>query len=66
MKGKIKRLIRDLGFGFVRAENGQEVFFHLSTLEGLDFKSIEKGDSVEFDLENPSGLRAITLRTIRR
>jgi len=28
LKGKIKGLIRLWGFGFISAENGEEVFFH--------------------------------------
>ena len=26
--GKIKRLMKDRGFGFIRGNDGQEVFFH--------------------------------------
>ena len=31
--GTIKKLISDRGFGFITAEDGQDHFFHLSTLD---------------------------------
>jgi len=59
LEGKIKRLIRERGFGFITAEDGEDVFFHLSALEGEDFDALEEGTNVEFDLERgPKGPRA--------
>ncbi len=51
MKGKIVRLVRDRGFGFIRAENGQEIFFHATGLQQGNFESLQEGESVEFDVE---------------
>ena len=66
MKGKIKRLIRGRGFGFITAEDGSEVFFHRSALQGIDFDTLEEGDSVEFDLEKGyRGSRAVNVRVIK-
>lgn len=66
MKGKIKRLIRGRGFGFITAEDGSEVFFHRSALQGMNFDTLEEGDSVEFDLEKGyRGARAVNVRVIR-
>jgi cold shock CspA family protein len=63
LEGKIKRLIRDRGFGFITAEDGKDVFFHRSTLAGEDFDALEVGASVEFDLERgPKGHRAVNVR----
>ena len=63
MKGKIKRLIRERGFGFITAEDSKEVFFHRSALAGEDFDALEEGTSVEFDLERgPKGPRAINVK----
>ena len=56
LKGTIKRIIRERGFGFISAEDGREVFFHRSALEGTDFDTLEEGNSVEFDAERgPKG-----------
>lgn len=64
MKGTIKRLIRERGFGFITTEDGKEVFFHRSALAGEDFDSLEESASVEFDLETgPKGPRATNLKT---
>ena len=65
MKGEIKRVIRDRGFGFISAEDGQEIFFHRSALEGIDFDALEEGNSVEFNVERgPKGLRAENIKMI--
>ena len=64
MKGKIKRLIRERGFGFITTEDGKEVFFHRSALEGENFDALEEGASVEFNLEEgPKGPRATNVKT---
>jgi CspA family cold shock protein len=63
MQGTIKRLIRDRGFGFIRSADGQEVFFHRSTLQQLNFEALKEGESIEFDIENgEKGLRAAAVR----
>ena len=60
LKGKIKRIIRLRDFGFISAENGEEVFFHRSALQGEDFDALQEGTSVEFNLtRGPKGLRAV-------
>ena len=65
MKGTIKRMIRERGFGFVSAEDGSEVFFHRSALTDVDFDTLEEGGSVEFDLETgDKGPRAVNLKVI--
>ncbi|PYV01868.1 MAG: hypothetical protein DMG26_12605, partial [Acidobacteria bacterium] len=28
MRGTIKRVVRDRGFGFIHADDGREIFFH--------------------------------------
>ena len=63
MKGKIKRLIRGRGFGFITAEDGSEVFFHHSALQDVNFDTLEEGDSVEFDVEKGyRGTRAVNVK----
>ncbi len=65
MKGKVKRLIRDRGFGFIGAEDGREIFFHRSALDGTDFNTLKEGNSVEFEVEKgPKGPRAMNVRMI--
>jgi len=66
LKGKVKKLIRERGFGFISAEDGNEVFFHRSSLEGMNFDTLEEGDGVEFDIEEgPKGTRAANVKVVR-
>lgn len=63
MQGTVKRVIRDRGFGFIRTAEGKEIFFHRSSLQGLNFDALEEGMTVEFEVENgPKGPRAVTVR----
>jgi CspA family cold shock protein len=66
LRGEIKKLIRERGFGFISAEEGREIFFHRSALEGADFDALEEGNSVEFSVERgPKGPRAANVRMIK-
>ena len=57
--GTIKTLIRDRGFGFIRAEDGREIFFHRSALVDLQFEQLSEGQQVNFEVERgPKGPRA--------
>lgn len=63
LEGKIRKLIRDRGFGFIAVEDGKDVFFHRTALAGGDFDSLVEGTSVEFDLESgPKGPSAVNVR----
>lgn len=50
-RGPIVRLIRDRGFGFVRTEDGSEIFIHHSSLERGVFDTLQEGQELEFDIE---------------
>ena len=54
-KGTIKRLITDGGFGFIKVEQGQDLFFHRSELRGVDYDSLREGQEVEFEVKQRSG-----------
>jgi CspA family cold shock protein len=57
--GTIKRLIRDKGFGFVAAQDGNEYFFHQSACRGVAFDALREGQSVTFEKgQGPKGPRA--------
>ncbi len=62
-KGKIKKMVRDRGFGFIRGDDGKEVFFHRSGLNAADYDALSEGDSVEYVVqEGPRGARAENVR----
>lgn len=63
MQGTIKRVIRDRGFGFIKSTEGQEVFFHRSGLQEINFDALKEGENVEFEVEKgEKGDRAINVR----
>ena len=69
MEGKIKRLMHERGYGgygFITAEDGTDVFFHRSALQGIRFATLKEGDRVKFDLERDNrGPRAANVSLIR-
>src|SRR2546428_13743653 len=63
-RGTIAKVVRDRGFGFIRGNDGKEVFFHRSGLIGMNFDDLEQGTVADFEVEKgPKGLRAATVRS---
>ncbi len=61
-KGKIKKLVRERGFGFISDTDGREVFFHQSSLIGLSFEALQEEQEVDFEVEqSPKGPRAVNI-----
>jgi cold shock protein len=54
-KGTIKKLVQDKGFGFIKQQGGQDVFFHTSVVAGSQFDDLAEGQEVEFTLDQASG-----------
>ncbi|OEH85279.1 cold-shock protein [Desulfuribacillus stibiiarsenatis] len=50
MTGKVKWFNAEKGFGFIERENGDDVFVHFSAIQGDGFKTLEEGQSVQFDI----------------
>jgi CspA family cold shock protein len=47
-KGTIRRLM-ERGFGFIKTEDGTDLFFHRNNLEGVEFHDLSEGKEVEFE-----------------
>ncbi len=47
-KGTIRRLM-DRGYGFIKTEQEEDLFFHRNDLEGVEFNSLNEGQEVEFE-----------------
>ncbi len=57
MEGKIIRINRYRGYGFIRTESNKEYFFHKSDLVIKEIYEVNEGDCVDFKLDN--GLRGL-------
>ena len=57
--GNVKWFNDAKGFGFITAEDGNELFVHFSAIQGGGFRSLTEGAAVEFDVtQGPKGLQA--------
>lgn len=50
MQGKVKWFNAEKGYGFIETEQGGDVFVHFSAIQMDGYKSLEEGQSVEFDI----------------
>ena len=48
--GTVEWFNAEKGFGFIERENGGDVFVHFSAIVEDGYKSLEEGQSVEFDI----------------
>ena len=48
--GTVKFFNAEKGFGFISREGGADVFVHFSNIEGSGYKSLNEGDTVEFEV----------------
>jgi CspA family cold shock protein len=63
-EGTIKRLT-DRGFGFIRTEHGNDLFFHMSSVEGTTFDNLHEEQRVSYsEASGPKGPRADKVRPI--
>ncbi|MFA5275388.1 MAG: cold shock domain-containing protein [Candidatus Omnitrophota bacterium] len=64
--GKIKKVVRERGFGFISDTDGREVFFHQSSLLETQFDALKEEDNVEFEIEDsPKGPRAVKVQIVK-
>ncbi|ACX68065.1 cold shock domain-containing protein [Paenibacillus sp. FSL W8-0187] len=50
MQGKVKWFNAEKGYGFIETEDGGDVFVHFSAIQSEGFKTLEEGQSVEFEI----------------
>jgi cold shock protein len=58
-QGTVKWFNNEKGYGFISRNSGDDVFVHHSAIQGSGYKSLNEGDSIEFEVaKGPKGLQA--------
>jgi CspA family cold shock protein len=61
--GTVKWFDPNRGYVFIRPEQGEDVFVHLSAVQASGLQTLQDGQAVEFDIEQGrKGLQAANLR----
>ena len=59
-KGVVKWFNGAKGYGFIQRSTGEDVFVHFSAIQSDGYRSLNEGESVEFELQQgPKGLNAV-------
>ena len=64
-QGTVKFFNAQKGFGFISREEGADVFVHYSNIEGAGYRSLEEGQTVEFEIgPGRKGDEALDVRVV--
>ncbi len=65
LTGTVKWFDSKKGYGFITADNGQDVFVHYTGITGNGYRTLEEGDRVSFEItESDKGLKAVEVERI--
>ena len=66
MTGKVKWFNAEKGYGFISDDNGQgDIFVHFSAINADGYKTLEEGQTVEFDVvEGDRGPQAANVTVV--
>jgi len=57
--GTVKWFDAAKGYGFITRDSGDDVFVHYKSIVGDGYKTLEEGETVQFEIEeSPKGLQA--------
>ena len=58
-KGTVKWFNGAKGYGFIQRSTGEDVFVHFSAIQESGYRSLNEGETVEFEVnKGPKGLQA--------
>ena len=64
-KGTVKWFNASKGYGFIQRQSGEDVFVHFSAIQGDGYKTLNEGQSVEFEVtKGPKGLQASNVSSL--
>lgn len=64
-QGKVKWFSSDKGYGFIEADDGEDVFVHFTGIAMDGFKTLTEGQTVSFEIiEGNRGSQAANVTTI--
>jgi CspA family cold shock protein len=64
-QGTVKWFSNEKGYGFISREGAEDVFVHFSAIEGEGFKTLNEGQTVEFEIvDGPTGKQAANVRPL--
>ncbi|WOV85465.1 cold shock domain-containing protein [Sporosarcina jeotgali] len=62
--GKVKWFSNEKGYGFIEADDGQDVFVHFTGITAEGFKTLDEGQFVSFEIiEGNRGPQAANVST---
>ena len=64
-EGQVKWFNEKKGYGFIKQDDGKDLFFHYTAIQGDGLKSLKEGQKVRFEIEETSkGLSAKNVQII--
>ncbi len=63
--GTVKWFNEAKGYGFIRRDDGPDLFVHYTNITGSGFRTLKEDDKVEFEVsEGPKGLQAVKVTKV--
>jgi CspA family cold shock protein len=64
--GTVKWFNEAKGYGFIRRDDGPDLFVHYTNIVGTGFRTLKEDDKVEFEIsEGPKGLQAVKVSKVQ-
>jgi CspA family cold shock protein len=67
VRGRVEWFDNRKGFGFIGRDDGPDVFVHYTAIVGEGYKTLNEGDTVEFEIvQGPKGPQAANVNRVNR